>query len=89
LAIAEKMTLLLGCLLFRFLGVAWGFDPIEQYTGRLIVGVLGDECASEGFGEEGGSQSIDVLTGFLVLGFDPIDFGEEGFDAADDFVLFF
>jgi hypothetical protein len=41
---------------------------------------LGDEFASEGFGEEDGREPmvsdrpkvIDVLTGFLVLGFDSI-----------------
>jgi hypothetical protein len=46
---------------------------------------LGYEFASEGFGEESGGEAIDLLTGFFVLGFDAIGFGEEGFDAADDF----
>lgn len=31
---------------------------------------LGDELASEGFGEEGGGESIDLLAGGFVLGFD-------------------
>jgi hypothetical protein len=48
--------------------------PFQQYTGGFVIGILGDEFTSEGFGEEGGGE--------------PIGFGEESFPAADDFVLF-
>ena len=38
---------------FGFLVFAFGLDALEEEGGGLVGGVLGDEFASEGFGEDG------------------------------------
>ncbi|MCK7515376.1 MAG: hypothetical protein MZV70_72925 [Desulfobacterales bacterium] len=49
---------------------------------------MGYELAAEGLGKDGLGELVDVGFGLGVAFFDPIGKGEEGFDAADDFVLF-
>jgi hypothetical protein len=48
---------------------------------------LGHEFAPEGFGEQGGGEAIEVGAGGGVAGFEAIGVGEEGFNAANDFLF--
>ena len=75
--------LALGLLVFAF-----RLDPLQQLCGGFVVGVLGDELPAEGLGEDGLGQLVHVGLGFLVALLDVVGDLEEGFDAADDFVLF-
>jgi hypothetical protein len=36
------------------------FDPLQQFRGRFVGGVLWDELAGEGAGEEGGCQLVHM-----------------------------
>ncbi len=63
-------------------------DTLNELFSGFVAGVLGDEVAAEGFGEEGGGELVHLGLGFGVAGFDLVGEGEEGFDTADDFVLF-
>jgi hypothetical protein len=48
----------------------FGLNPIEQNIGGFVGGVLGDEVAAEGLGEDGLVETIAEFDGFLVFGFD-------------------
>ena len=71
-------------------------DAFEQHGSRLVsapfaAGKLGfswHEFAAKGFGKDGLLQLVHLRFGFLVAGFKLISKFEEGFDAADDFLLF-
>ena len=77
------MTLALRC---RF---ALSADAGEQAYGGFITFVLGDQFAAEGFGEDRLVQPAHQLQRALCLFRQPVDLGEGGFDATDDFVLSF
>ena len=63
-------------------------QPFQQGGGGFVGGILGDEFAAEGFGEDGGRQALHGLLRAAQPRFDPVRVGEQGFDAADDFLLF-
>ncbi len=73
-----------------------GADAVEEGGGGFVVAAFGggegvfggDELAAKGLGEDRLSEAIDLPAGRLVAGFDLIGDGEEGVDAADDFLLF-
>ena len=64
-------------------------DSLQQYTGRLIVRVLWHQFATEGFGENRWRQFLDFSAGGGAAGFEAVGIGEQRFDLADDFGLFF
>ncbi len=76
-----------GCA-FRRLS-ARGADALQQHGGGFVVGVLRHQLAAEGLGEQCGRQAFDLGAGGGVAGFEAVGVGEQGFDAADDFVLLF
>ena len=74
----------LGLLFFAFF-----LYPLQQLRSGFVVGVLGDELTAEGLGKDGLGQFVDVGLGFFVALLDVVGDFEEGFDATDDFMLFF
>ena len=46
---------------------------------------MGDEVACEGFGQNALVEVAQQFQGLCGLGFEPVDLGKGGFDAADDF----
>lgn len=64
------------------------FDAFQEDRGRFVGGFLGEEGASEGFGEYGGSNVVDILKSSSVFAFELIGERKERVDAADDFFLF-
>ena len=65
-----------------------GADAFQQHGGGFVVRVLRHQLAAEGLGEQRGRQAFDLGAGGGVAGFEAVGIGEQGFDAADDFVLF-
>jgi hypothetical protein len=66
-----------------------GPDAREQFAGGLVVGVLGDELAGEGAGEDGlaeGGAAEEVALDGLLQG---VEDGEAALDFGDDAELFF
>ncbi|KXJ32877.1 hypothetical protein AX284_10505 [Pseudomonas sp. HUK17] len=70
-------------------GGALGLDAFQQHAGRFVIRVLGHQFAAEGFGEDALGQTINAHLGGFDTGFELVGEGEELFDAADDFGLFF
>lgn len=70
-------------------GGALGADTFQQHAGRFVGGVLWHQFAAERLGEQTLGQRVDALLGSGDLGFQLVGVGEELFDAADDFGLFF
>lgn len=67
---------------------AAGAEAFEEF-GRGFVGrVLGHKFTAEGLREQRRVQLPDLPAGRCVAGFDTVGEGEQGFDAADDFILF-
>ena len=60
----------------------------QQDRRGFVVGVLGDEFAAEGFGEDGLRELVNVRFRLAVTRFERVGGFEECFDAADDFLLF-
>lgn len=73
----------LGC------GGALGLDAFQQPAGGFVVGVLRHQFATEGFGQDALGQVVDTAFGRGDFGFQLVGEGEELFDAADYFGLFF
>ena len=66
-----------------------GSDAFQKSIGWLIVGVLRHEVATKGLGECGRGEIFYLGAGCGVSGFEAVGVGEEGFNTADDFRLFF
>ena len=71
------------------MAIALGAYAFQQDFGGLVVGVLRHQFATEGFGECGGGEIFYLSAGGGVASFESVGKGEKGFDAADDFSLFF
>lgn len=67
--------------------VAAGGEAFEEFAGGFVVGGLRHEFAPEGLGEQGGDELPDLSAGSSDAGFEAAGEGEEGFCAADDFVV--
>jgi hypothetical protein len=77
------------CQLFPHrLSGSFGLDALQQFFCWFVVRVLRNQLAAKGLVEQRGGKTFDLLTGGGVAGFEAVGEGEEGFDTADDFVLF-
>jgi hypothetical protein len=62
-------------------------DAFQQHRGGLVVGVLLDQFAPKGFGEEGRCEVLVMGGRRPGAGFEAVCAGEERCDAANDLVL--
>jgi hypothetical protein len=78
-------------------GGAFGLNFFQQGGGavftadqiRVFSTPLGGQLAAEGLRQDRLGEAVDAGQGVVDLLFDGVGVGEELFDAADDFVLFF
>ena len=82
----ESFACLAGCAVG--LGGGLAGDAFQKKGCWLVGWVLGDQLTTKGFCQGGGGQTLHRFPRGGETGFDPVGEGEQGFDAADDFLLF-
>ena len=77
-----------GALCFRWLGEGLAAEADEKSGGRFVVWILGNQFTSKCLCQNGWSEALNRFLRHREAGFDPVGEGEQGFDPADDFLLF-
>ncbi len=68
---------------------AAGGEALQQGGGRFVVRVLRHQFAAEGLGQQRRRQALGRGAGRREPGFQAVGEREQGFYAADDFMLFY